>query len=196
MFRSTPATLYNCAKANKPYDVVIVPGVPYNGKDWDFKMKGRIIWAAHLIKNGIANNVIFSGSAVYTPYVEAKIMALYAAQLGVPAQRIFVEDKAEHSTENVYYSYVLAQKLGFTKIALATDPFQSNLLTRFIKKKYKLPIALIPFKIKILKTIDNVHPIIIPESAYVKDFVSIKKRQSLRYRLRGTKGKNIIKTKG
>lgn len=191
-FRPLPAKLYKRASVNKPYDVIIVPGVPFNGKEWDTKMKGRVLWANYLIKNGVAKNVIFSGAAVYTPYVEAKIMALYAQALGTPKEHIYIEDKAEHSTENVYYSYVMAKKLGFTKIALATDPFQSNLLTRFTKKRFKLPITHIPFLIKILKDIDDVYPVIDPSSAKVENFKPITETQSRRYRRRGTMGKNIV----
>ncbi len=191
-FRPLPAKLYKRALANKPYDVVIVPGVPFNGKEWDTKMKGRVIWADYLIKNGIAKNVIFSGAAVYTPYVEAKIMALYAEALGTPKEHIYTEEKAEHSTENIYNSYVLAKKLGFTNIAVATDPFQSNLLTRFTKKRFKLPITHIPFLIKILKKIDDVYPVIDPSSAKVENFKPITETQTKRYRWRGTRGKNIV----
>ena len=63
-FRPLPAKLYKRASATKPYDVIIVPGVPFNGKEWDTKMKGRVLWANYLIKNGVAKNVIFSGAAV------------------------------------------------------------------------------------------------------------------------------------
>ena len=191
-FRPLPGKLYKRAVASKPYDVIIVPGTPYNGKNWDYKMKGRVLWASYLIKKGIANHIIFSGAAVYTPYVEAKVMALYAEALGVPKEKIFNEEKAEHSTENLYYSYAMAKKLGFTKIALATDPFQSNLLRRFSKEHFQLPIAHIPFLVRILMKIDNVHPTVDCSSARVVSFQSIKKTQTKRYRRDGTKGKHIV----
>lgn len=187
-----PGKLYRQADLAKPYDVIIVPGTPYNGKHWDYKMKGRVLWANYLIQKGIAKNVIFSGGAVYTPYVEAKVMALYAEALGLPNEHIYIEDKAEHSTENVYYSYVLAKKLGFTKIALATDPFQTNLLRKFTKEKFQLPITHIPFLIPILKKIDGVHPRIDVTSAKVENFKSIKETQTKSYRKKGTQGKNIV----
>lgn len=183
--------LYRRALASKPYDVIIVPGVPFNGKNWDFKMKGRVIWADYLIKKGIAKHVIFSGGAVYTPYVEAKVMALYAEALGTPKACIFTEEKAEHSTENVYYSYLMAKKLGFTNIALATDPYQSNMLKGFIKA-HDLPIVRIPFRIKILMKIDDVHPLIDAAPAKVEPFKSIKETQSRKYRRNGTRGRNIV----
>jgi len=190
-FRPGPSKLYKRALKNGPYDVIIVPGVPFDGNRWSTAMKGRVIWADYLIKQGIAKNVIFSGGAVYSPYVEAKVMALYAEALGTPKDHIFIEDKAEHSTENIYNSYQLARKLGFQKIAVASDPFQSNLLMGFTKRRFKLPITHIPYVIPILSTIDDVDPKIVADSAKVENFKSILETQSKWHRFRGTRGKNI-----
>lgn len=190
-FRPSPSTLFKRALKNQPYDVIIVPGVPYDGKNWSTAMKGRVIWAAYLIKKGIAKNVIFSGGAVYSPYVEAKAMALFAEQLGVPTEKIFIEDKAEHSTENIYNSYHMAKKMGYTKMAVASDPFQSNLLMGFTKRRFKLPIAHIPFIIDTLATIDDASPKINVDSLKVSNFKSILETQSKWYRFQGTRGKNI-----
>jgi uncharacterized SAM-binding protein YcdF (DUF218 family) len=189
--RPKPAKLYKRAEANAPYDVAIVPGSPYDGKEWTTAMKGRVIWAAYLYRKGIVKNIIFSGAATYSPYVEAKVMALYAEQLGVKKEHIFVESKAEHSTENVYYSYHMAKKRGFTKIAVATDPFQYRMLMGFTNRRFKLPIAHIPFVIDSLKTVDDVSPKIDPADAMVKDFKSIEEKQSWWYRFKGTAGLNI-----
>ena len=191
LFRPQPKTLFKRALKNQPYDVIIVPGCPYDGKDWSLAMKGRVIWAVYLIKKGIAKNVIFSGGSVYSPYVESKIMALYAEELGVPKEKIIIEDKAEHTTENIYNSYWIAKKMGFTKIAVASDQFQSNLLMGFTNRRFKLPIAHIPYIIDTLKTIDKVYPKINPKSAHVDNFHSIVETQSKWYRFRGTRGKNI-----
>ncbi|MGQ0828362.1 MAG: YdcF family protein [Bacteroidota bacterium] len=190
-FRPSPSTLFKRALKNQPYDVIIVPGVPYDGKNWSTAMKGRVIWAVYLIKKGIAKNVIFSGGAVYSPYVEAKAMALFAEELGVPKEKIFIEDKAEHSTENIYNSYHMAKKMGLTKMAVASDPFQSNLLMGFTKRRFKLPIAHIPFIIDTLATIDDVDPKINVDSLKVPNFKSILETQSKWYRFQGTRGKNI-----
>ena len=81
---------------------IIVPGIPFNNGNWDSVMKGRVLWSYVLYKNGYTKNVIYSGSAVYSPYFEAVIMGLYAEQLGIPREHIFCETKARHSTENVY----------------------------------------------------------------------------------------------
>ncbi len=189
--RPHPEKLFELALKNQPYDVIIVPGVPYYEVPRDSIMKGRVIWANYLIQRGIAKNVIFSGGAVYTQYIEAKIFSLYAQAIGIPKDKIFIEDKAQHSTENVYYSYLIAKKLGFKKIAVATDFFQSPQLMGFTKRKVSRDIDFIPFIGDTLKKINNVNPIIDPESAKVDDFHSITETQSKWYRFKGMIGKNI-----
>jgi len=108
-----------------PYDVIIVPGIPFQNENWDNTMKTRVLWSVYLYKSGIAKNIIYSGSSVYTPYYESEIMKLYAIELGVNRDDIFTEKEAKHGVENLYYSYVMAKELGFKNIALATDPAQN-----------------------------------------------------------------------
>ena len=75
---SSPAKSYHKALAQAPFDVIIVPGIPYDGKSWSNNvMKDRVVWSCFLYSRGIARNIIYSGSAVYTPYTEGKIMALH-----------------------------------------------------------------------------------------------------------------------
>jgi uncharacterized SAM-binding protein YcdF (DUF218 family) len=190
-FRPKPATMYKRALKDQPYDVIIVPGVPFNGTRWDTVMKGRVTWAVYLLKKGIAKNVIFSGGAVYTPYYESKIFALYAEALGIQKERIFLDTLAQHSTENVYYSYQIAKKAGFKKIAVATDPYQSAKLMRFSKRRFKLKITHIPIVADSIKFMREVNPKINPESAKCEYFQSIVTSQSKLHRLKGTLGKNI-----
>lgn len=187
-----PERYLNQAMKSEPYDVIIVPGIPYpyeNG-NWHPVMKIRVYWSEYLYKKGIAKNIIYSGSAVYTPYVESKIMALYGEALGIPKENIYAETKAEHSTENLYYSYKMAQKMGFKRIALATDPYQDKLLRRF-GKKFKLDVTHIPIVFDTLKQIKKIDPKIIDSTAQVQNFISITERESFWKRWKGTLGKNI-----
>ncbi|HSH51635.1 MAG TPA: YdcF family protein [Bacteroidales bacterium] len=180
-------------KIETTYDVIIVPGVPYNDDFWTDILLGRIYWSHYLYEKGITKNIIYSGSAVYTPYIESEIMAMYGEQLGIPASDIFTETRAEHSVENVYYSYNLARKLGFKKIALATDSFQSRMVKR-PSKRMNVNIEFIPFSVKMLDTL-NLNSLknisINAQNAYVKDFVSLEERKNFFQRLKGTLGRNI-----
>lgn len=186
-----PKRFLLAASYKKPFDAIIVPGIPFKNGNWDTVMKGRVIWAYILYKDGYTKNIIFSGGPVYSPYYESKIMGLYAEQLGIPKEHIFYETKARHSTENVYYSYLLAKKLGFKSLALATDPFQSTLLRGFTRKRFGTPIAHLPFVIDTLKGYNHLAPKIDPEPAKVDDFTSITEEESFWRRFRGTLGKGI-----
>jgi uncharacterized SAM-binding protein YcdF (DUF218 family) len=175
----------------KSFDAIIVPGVPFRNGHWDSTMKGRVLWSYILYQKGFARNIIFSGNAVYSPYYEAKIMGQYAQELGVPAVHIFYDTMAEHSTENVFYSYELARKLGFKSVALATDPFQSAMLRLFTRRRFTSPVVHIPFIEDTLLQYNHLEPVIDPAPAYKEGFVSITERESFWKRFRGTIGKNI-----
>lgn len=192
-FKKRPRRLFQeVVKQQQQFDVIIVPGVPFYHNTWDSTMKSRVIWSYVLYKHGYAKNIIYSGGAVYSPYYEAKIMGLYAQQLGVPAAHVFYDTLAEHSTENVFYSYELARKLGFKTIALATDPFQSSLLKFFTRKRFGTKITHLPFVTDSLYAYNNINPVINPSSAICGDtFISITQRESFWKRMRGTLGKNI-----
>lgn len=178
---------------NETFDVIIVPGVPFENGAWSRTMKARVYWSKYLYEKGIAKNIMYSGSAVYTPYYEARIMALYARAIGVPKERIFTETAAEHSTENIYYSYKKAKLLGFNKIALASDPFQTKLLKRFIRKRVDANVRLIPFITDTLKILEPhmIDPVIDHQQAFRQDFISITKREGFWKRLNGTRGANL-----
>jgi uncharacterized SAM-binding protein YcdF (DUF218 family) len=176
-----------------PYDIVVVPGVPFENNLWSRTMKGRVYWAKHLFDKGITKNIMFSGSAVYSPYYEGKIMALYAEAIGIPKANIFTETKAEHSTENIYYSYKKAKKLGFERIGLASDPFQTKMLRKFTRKKVNPNVGLVPMVVDTLKVIEPsmTDPSIDYQQAFEKDFIPLTKRQGFWKRFRGTMGKNV-----
>lgn len=181
---------FEAAKKAKPFDAIIVPGVPYQDSLTSGVLKMRVFWAKHLYDSGFAKHIIFSGAAVYSPYVEARAMKIMADSLGIPAHFIFCETKAEHSTENVYYSTKLAQSLGFQKIALATDPFQSVMLRGFMKK-YCPEVESVPIVFGKLNIESKRLPYINADSAFVQNFVPITARESFWQRFRGTRGKRV-----
>ncbi len=180
----------------EPYDLVVVPGVPLEGDSWSQTMKARVYWSKYLYDAGIAKNIMYSGSSVYTPYYEAKVMAMFAEAIGIPKQNIFVETKAEHSTENIYYSYKKAKLMGFKRIALASDPFQTKLLKRFTRKRVSEHVGLIPIVLDTLRAMEPamVDPKLDFTEAFNKNFVSIVERETFWERLRGTRGLKLDET--
>lgn len=190
VFKPSPLKELTQNKQNAPYDAIIVPGVPYDGNQWSETMMTRVKWSKYLYDQGYTKNIIYSGSSVYSHYYEAKVMALYAEAMGIPKEHIFIDPRAEHSTENVYYSYRVAKKNGLSKIALATDPFQSNSMRSFIKK-FEFNIDYLPIVHDTLNTLDSTEPKIDATSAINSEFVSIVERESFGKRLKGTMGQNI-----
>src|SRR5688572_10705578 len=181
---------YARAKKEKPYDVIIVPGVPYEKAATTSVMTVRLYWAKHLYDSGFTKNIIFSGSSVYTHFVEGIAMKIMADSLGIPSDHTFYETKAEHSTENVYYSWKMAKEKGFEKIAVATDPYQAAMLRRFIRI-YTPGVKAVPIVFNKLDIDDRSLPKIDTTAAYVEGFVSIVERESFWERFRGTMGKRV-----
>lgn len=185
-------TKYEQAASGEPFDAIIVPGVPFDGNTWQVVMKMRVYWSLHLYQKGLTKNIIYSGSSVYSPYVEAEVMKRYAMELGIPEENTITETRAEHSTENVFYSYHLAKEQGFTRIALATDPFQTKMVKRFMRKHFKTQIDIIPIDYDQIGTLmEQPDPKIDTTGLRVDNFVSIKERESWWKRFKGTLGDNI-----
>lgn len=182
-------------KAHKQYDVIIVPGIQFVEPAWDRVLQLRLIWAKHLYDKGIAKNIITSGSSVYTPYVEGVIMAEYLVAMGIPREHIIIEDKAEHSTENVWYGWKLAKSHGFKSIAVCSDPFQSKLLYRFARRRTHREVYFLPAIFDTLRTLPHDTPVVKYQDFKIKDFTPITQRESKWKRFRGTMGKHIDYTK-
>lgn len=181
---------YARAEKEKPYDVIIVPGVPYEKAATTSVMTLRLYWAKHLYDSGFTKNIIFSGSSVYTHFVEGIAMKIMADSLGIPSDHTFYETRAEHSTENVYFSWKMAKEKGFEKIAVATDPYQAAMLRRFIRR-YTPGVKAVPIVFSKLDIDDRSLPKIDTTAAYVHNFVSITERESFWERFRGTLGKRV-----
>jgi hypothetical protein len=176
-------------EVHAPFDVIVVPGFPYQ-QDVPSIIKLRLCWARYLFNAGITENIIFSGSAVYSPYLEGVALKIMADSLGLPSHRTFAETHAEHSIENVYYSMKMARAMGFKKIAVATDPFQAKMLEPLVAK-YCPDITVIPIVYSKIRGETDRIPLIDPSSAFVNNFVSLKEIETKAQRHRGTKGRRI-----
>ncbi|MBN8691538.1 MAG: YdcF family protein [Bacteroidetes bacterium] len=191
-FYSEPDECMAKARLQKPYDVIIVPGYPSDSGKINIVLSERLRWAAYLYKNGYTKNIIFSGAAVYTPYKEAVVLKLYAKQLGLPETILYTETKAEHTTENLYYSCLMAQELGFKKIGFASQTAHTSFMKAF-PKRYGLTCDMLPAILDSVNTIPHQFTTVNAQEAFVADFVLIEKRQSKIQRLRGTRGHRVKK---
>jgi hypothetical protein len=107
-------------------EAAIVPGCP---SEHDGTLSAcqwrRVLWAHHLWATGRVERLVPSGSAVYNRYVEADAMAAGLVALGVPAARVVPEPRALHSDQNVAFALKLAEAHGWSRMAVASDPFQA-----------------------------------------------------------------------
>lgn len=175
----------------KPVDVVIVPGLPLYQGQWDTLLKTRMLWSEFLIRKGYARHVLYSGNAVYTPWMEGPSMALIARQLGIDSAQILVDTIAEHSTENLHYSYLMAKAKGFNSIAVATDPFQCAMLHKFAKKNFEEEIYFLPVIYDSIKARTGIEVRIDTTLTKKRNFRSLEERQGYKDRMKGTRGKQI-----
>lgn len=159
-----------------PYDAIIVPGNPFDSAQASSIFRARIHWAKKLYDDGIARNIIFSGAAVHSPYKEGLAMKIIADSLGIPSNHTFVETRAEHSTQNVDYGLLLADSLGFKKVAIATDPFQAVYVRHYLKQK-DMDIPVLPFEPEGMITLNQPLPPVNCQSAYVHNFIPLRERE-------------------
>lgn len=191
-FYTDPAKCIAIANQKKPYDAIIVPGFPHDSGKVNMVLSQRIKWAYYLYKNGYAKNIIFSGGAVHSPYVEAEIMKLIALQTGIESNHMFTETKAKHTTENLYYASIMANDLGFKNIAFATEPAQCSFMKPF-KRKFKLNLDFLPVIVDSVLKLNMILQPIDESSAFVPNFVALKEKEGLLKSLRGTRGHQVKK---
>ena len=58
IFHHHSTATYNKSLKNAPFDVVIVPGLPYDSAKLNPLFKARIFWAKELYDKGIAKHII------------------------------------------------------------------------------------------------------------------------------------------
>jgi len=96
--------------------------------------------AVELFKSSRFNIIVMSGrwaySLDYTPSkTEAHAMKEYAVKLGIPAKKVFVEDKSLDTLGNAYYTKKLLENMGnVTSITVVTVDFH-NARARYIFEK-------------------------------------------------------------
>ncbi|MBK8659682.1 MAG: YdcF family protein [Bacteroidetes bacterium] len=177
-FSEYTSLTYQYFAAAAPYDVIIVPGSPYDTSEQNQMFRARMLWAQSLYSAGITRHIIYSGSAVHTAYTEGTIMKMISDSMGIPTDRTFAETAALHSDENINYSYKLARQKGFRKIAAASDPFQLFFLRKHIQAHFP-KMALLPMPMDTFRafTKEGHLPRIDAESSRVENFVPLNERE-------------------
>jgi uncharacterized SAM-binding protein YcdF (DUF218 family) len=104
------------------FDAIIVLGSPSKENCTPhIIMQKRVDKAIELFNKGIASTIIFTGSSVQNSCSDADVMAIYAMSKGIPKNSIIIENKAQNTYQNAYYSLKIIKKHSFSKAAIVTS---------------------------------------------------------------------------
>jgi uncharacterized SAM-binding protein YcdF (DUF218 family) len=121
--------------------IILLGGGIYRGVD-DFsgegapseKMLARIVTAVRLQKK-LNIPVIVSGGAIFPwEQPEASVDKRFLVDLGVPADKVLIEDRSRDTMENARYAKEICDRLHFTKPLLVTSAFHMNRAAWSFKK--------------------------------------------------------------
>ena len=102
----------------------------------------RARYAAILYTQGYSDKILFSSGYTYI-YNDAENMKLFAMSMGVPEKNILLEQKANSTYENVFFSKKILDQNDYKTILLISSPYNMkrvklvfDKLTRGIKVVY------------------------------------------------------------
>jgi uncharacterized SAM-binding protein YcdF (DUF218 family) len=81
----------------------------------------RVLYGAHLFRQGKAPLIVCTGGAVLAPRAQAEDMAELLERIGVPKDAILKETKARNTRQHAVYLRPLFQERGFKRILLVTS---------------------------------------------------------------------------
>ncbi|MFH1607900.1 MAG: YdcF family protein [archaeon] len=105
-------------------DVIVCLGnVFYNPKSVE-SMKLRTLKSAELYRQGKAGKVIFTGGfKTRKDLSEARFMADYAEERGVPKKDMMLEEMADSTVGNALYCKKIIDKEDFESVIVVTSPY-------------------------------------------------------------------------
>lgn len=107
---------------SRPFIVVLCGGCRFSGQINE-ATRARVEYGVHLFQQGLAPRLILSGGrwAPHRPTCAPRMRAL-ALALGVPPERILVEDRSSRTAENAWEVTRLLRADGASAILLVTSP--------------------------------------------------------------------------
>ena len=105
------------------FDVILVLGAPA-GDDGGIgiEQQWRMDEAIREFRLGRADHMIVSGGAVFNSFVEARVMARYAEQNGVPPAAILEEPASHNTLENIVNSQAIMDAHGWRSVEVVSSP--------------------------------------------------------------------------
>ncbi len=79
-----------------------------------------------LLKEGLGEYLILSGGIVYDDVTMAELMKNHAIKLGVPKEKILIDDKASTTHENAEFTKKIIEENNFKSIIVVTSEYHSR----------------------------------------------------------------------
>ena len=79
-----------------------------------------------LLKEGLGDYLILSGGVVYDDVTMAELMKNHALKLGVPEEKILLDDKASTTHENAEYTKEIIEENDFKSVIVVTSEYHSR----------------------------------------------------------------------
>jgi uncharacterized SAM-binding protein YcdF (DUF218 family) len=86
------------------------------------EQRERTLEAVREYKAGVAPHLIFTGGAAHNRFVEADLMKRLAVAQGVPSSDITVEDQAQNTVQNIYFSDQIMEAHHWTSAEVISSP--------------------------------------------------------------------------
>ena len=114
---------FSLAMSERPSDAAIVLGAKVWGDQPSPVFEERIAHAIELYKNGIIENIIFTGgTSEGQTYSESEIGKMYALNHDVAEDHIFVETESNTTCRNLLGAKDIIDREGFEQVLIVSDP--------------------------------------------------------------------------
>jgi uncharacterized SAM-binding protein YcdF (DUF218 family) len=106
------------------FDTILVLGYPANPDGTlSPEERARVLEAIREYRAGVAPRLILTGGAAHNRFVEAHVMAQYAASQGVPASGLFEEGQAQNTIQNIFYSAQIMHAHGWSSAEVVSSNY-------------------------------------------------------------------------
>ena len=113
----------NCNTDLTHFDTLIVLGNPAETDGTPSpEQRERTLEGIREYKAGVAPHLIFTGGAAHNRFVEADVMRDLAVAQGVPTADVTVEDQAQNTIQNIYYSEQIMEAHHWKSAEVISSP--------------------------------------------------------------------------
>ena len=114
--------------------IVILGAAVWPGGQPSFVLRDRIVRAAELYHQGVADKIICSGGVGKYPPAEAEVEKQLLMKAGVPEEKIIMEAASASTVEQAVRIKEICDREGFNSIALVTSFYHEKRATQLFRR--------------------------------------------------------------